>query len=375
MLLANVGLKVALDHFYGIEIDEWPARIAETAMFLIDRQCDLKMRERFGVAPQRLPIQKSAKIAVGSALAIAWEDELPPSKNVVVAGNPPFLGISLRSAAQTAELKEVSRDRYHGTLDYVTGWHARALAYFGEIAGKWAFVTTNSITQGEAVAPLFRPILDAGWQIKFAHRTFKWTSEAPGQAAVHCVIIGFEHDPEVKRLFDYDSIDGAPVEVRGIKNITPYLTDGVTIIVDPAHHPLNRQMGVVAYGNKPTDGGWLIVDPEEAGEARSDPIAAKYLKPYVGRESCCTARNGIACGSWTPRLRREGRVRLFVDGSRNERASYLIATPPRLERMQITAHLFRQDRATKGSVPLYPRARLGKSTLFFGSPLPSRCHR
>jgi hypothetical protein len=143
-------------------------------------------------------------------------------------------------------------------------------------------VTTSSITQGETVAPLFRPILEAGWQIKFAHRTFKWTSEATGQAAVHCVIVGFEHDPKVKRLFDYPSVDGAPVEIPGTKNITPYLTDGRTVIVDSASRPLSPQMGEVAYGNKPTDGGWLIVDPDEATEALGDPIAAKYLKPFVG---------------------------------------------------------------------------------------------
>jgi hypothetical protein len=275
-------LRVTLDHFYGIEIDEWPARIAETAMFLIDRQCDLKMKERFGVAPERLPIQKSAKIVVGSALQLSWAEILEPSENVVVAGNPPFLGISLRSAAQTAELQTVWGQRYHGTMDYVTGWHARATGFFGTLAGKWAFVTTSSITQGEAVAPLFRPILAAAWQIKFAHRMFKWTSEASGQAAVHCVIIGFQRDPKAKRLFDYPSLDGPPVEVGGVKNITPYLTDGVTVIVDPASRPLNPQMGEVAYGNKPTDGGWLIIDPDEAADAARDPIAAKYLKPYVG---------------------------------------------------------------------------------------------
>lgn len=275
-------LKVTLDHFYGIEIDEWPARIAETAMFLIDRQADLKMKERFGVAPERLPIQKSAKIVVHSALTMEWSEVITPSANVVVAGNPPFLGISLRSAQQTAELQSVWGAHYHGTMDYVTGWHAKALEYFGSLEGRWAFVTTNSITQGEAVAPIFRPILDAGWEIKSGHRTFKWTSEASGQAAVHCVIIGFERNPSRKRLFDYPAIDGAPVEVGDVKNITPYLTDGPTVIVDPASRPINPQMGTVTYGNKPTDGGWLIVDPDEVPEFRRDPIASKFLKPYVG---------------------------------------------------------------------------------------------
>lgn len=275
-------LKVTLDHFYGIEIDEWPARIAETAMFLIDRQCDLKMKERFGVAPERLPIEKAARIHVGSALQVDWASLLPPSESVVVAGNPPFLGISLRSAEQTAELQAVWGSRYHGTLDYVTGWHACVLKYFGSISGKWAFVTTNSITQGEVVAPLFRPILDQGWLIKFGHRTFKWTSEASGAAVVHCVIVGFERNPTKRRLFDYDKVDATPVEVDGVKNISPYLTDSVTVIVDPSTQPLSRQMGEVAYGNKPTDGGWLIVEGAAVAEAKADPVAAKYLKRFVG---------------------------------------------------------------------------------------------
>lgn len=275
-------LKVTLDHFFGIEIDEWPARIAETAMFLIDRQCDLKMKERFGVAPERLPIERSARIVVGSALTVDWEELLPPSEDVIVAGNPPFLGISLRSPVQTSELQAVWGSNYHGTLDYVTGWHARALQYFGEQNGRWAFVATSSITQGEAVAPLFRPILDGGWSIKFAHRTFKWTSEASGQAAVHCVIIGFQRSPSMRRLFDYPTVDGASTELGRVRNISPYLTDGITVIVDPSTHPLSPQMGQVSYGNKPADGGFLIVDEVDLDDARADPMALKYLRPFIG---------------------------------------------------------------------------------------------
>lgn len=273
-------LKVTLDHFFGIEIDEWPARIAETAMFLIDRQCDLRMKERFGEAPERLPIQKAARIVVSNALTTDWSAIVEPSENVIVAGNPPFLGISLRSAEQTADLQAVWGSRYHGTLDYVTGWHACAISYFGDLPGCWAFVATSSITQGEAVAPLFRPLLEAGWIIKFAHRTFKWTSEASGQAAVHCVIIGFARRVSARRLFDYPTIDGSPVEVDSVRNITPYLVDGPTVIVDSASRPLNPQMGEVAYGNKPTDGGFLIVDPDEV--PADDPIAARFIKPYIG---------------------------------------------------------------------------------------------
>lgn len=233
------ALKVRLDNFYGIEVDEWPARIAETALFLTDRQCDLKLRERFGDAPRRLPIQSQPTILAGeSALTADWGELVEPSEDVVIAGNPPFLGISLRSDEQKAELEQVWGDWYHGSLDYVTGWYAKAIDYFGDVDGRWAFVSTSSITQGEEVAPLFGAVFEAGWKIAFAHRTFRWTSEAPGQAAVHCVIIGYRRTVKAPRLFDYVDIAGAPSEVEGTSNISPYLINGPSVIVHPAGRPL-----------------------------------------------------------------------------------------------------------------------------------------
>jgi hypothetical protein len=339
----TLSLKVTLDHFAGIEIDEWPARIAETAMFLIDRQCDLKLKERFGEAPQRLPIHTQSRIVSGvSALQYDWSQVFAPSESVIIAGNPPFLGISLRSGEQTGELEAVWASRYHGTLDYVTGWHAKALAYFGTTAGMWAFVTTNSITQGEAVAPLFEPLLAAGWLIKFAHRTFRWTSEATGQAAVHCVIIGYARTVTRPRLFDYASPDSAPVEVDGVTNITPYLTDGPTIIVHPSTKPLNPQLGEVAYGNKPTDGGWLLIEPEDHARIVADPIAAKYIRPYIGARELL--HDGERWCLWlvdaTASDRKNSPVlRQRIKGVREFRAD---SRAPSTQAASVTAHLFRQ---------------------------------
>jgi hypothetical protein len=200
----------------------------------------------------------------------------------VIAGNPPFLGISLRSEEQTAELEAVWGARYHGTLDYVTGWYAKAIDYFGTGPGRWAFVSTNSVTQGEVVAPLFTAIFEAKWDISFAHRTFRWTSEAVGGAAVHCVILGFQRDCEKPRLFAYETVAGQPAEVAGVSNITPYLTDGPTVIVSPVTRPLNSQLGEVSYGNKPTDNGYLIVEPADYDAVVADPIAARYVRKFVG---------------------------------------------------------------------------------------------
>jgi hypothetical protein len=351
----TLDLKVRLDHFFGIEIDEWPARIAETAMFLIDRQCDLRLRERFGEAPDRLPIKTQSSIVVGSALATAWEDVCPPSESVVIAGNPPFLGISLRSAAQTEELQSAWGARYHGTLDYVTGWHAKALSYFKGKKGRWAFVTTNSITQGEVVAPLFEVILDDGWHIDFAHRTFPWTSEAAGAAAVHCVIIGFTRDDGDRRLFDYPDPAGPPVERDGVANITPYLTDGETVIVRPSTRPLNLQLGEVAYGNKPTDGGWLVVEPDDYADVVADDVAAKYVRRYVGARELL--HDGVRHCLWllnapASDIRSSKVLRTRVKGVREFREDSKAAST---REAAATPHLFRQISQPKSSYLCIPQ--------------------
>jgi hypothetical protein len=275
-------LKVALDHFYGIEIDEWPARIAETAMFLIDRQCDLKMRERFGIAPERLPIQRSARIVVNNALRIDWAQVCPPSDNVIVAGNPPFIGTKERSASQNDDLRLVWGARYDGYLDYVTGWYAKAISYFDRQHGTWAFVSTNSISQGQAVPTLWAQILGSGWRVKFAHRTFPWTSEATGGAAVHCVIVGFTKDAQVKPiLFDHGS---GPLNERTLQvnEINAYLVDGPNILVQKRMHPISPYLPEVVAGSKAVDWGFLTVEPEEYDTVAADSLAARYLRPYKG---------------------------------------------------------------------------------------------
>lgn len=283
MLLANVGLKVSLDHFYGIEIDEWPARIAETAMFLVDRQCDLKLTASLGEPIDRLPIQEQATIVVGNALNMSWAEVCPPGEDTVVAGNPPFLGDHTRTKRQLAELQAAwGGNKILSRMDYVTGWHAQALKYFHDHDGLWAFVTTNSITQGDQVHRLFSEIFAAGWKIKFGHRTFPWTSEAAGGAAVHCVIIGFARHLTAKpRLFEYPAWKAAPIE-RAVSVINAYLVDGHNVLVGKRSSPLSSDMPKVEYGSKPSDGGYLVVTPAEYDMVEKDPIARAYLRPYVG---------------------------------------------------------------------------------------------
>ena len=216
------ALRVTLDHFHGIEIDEWPARIAETAMFLIDRQCDLRLRERFGDTPQRLPLSCEAKIVTGShgnALRQDWETVCPaePGVEVVIAGNPPFVGMARMNPEQQADNRYVfeqlpqAKGQRTGRLDYVACWYPKAIAYLQRHPStRCAFVSTNSVTQGDQARAL-DPILRAsGVSITFAYRTFSWETESSRDAAVHCVIIGLAvKTKELKQPTLYTS-DGQP---------------------------------------------------------------------------------------------------------------------------------------------------------------------
>jgi hypothetical protein len=276
----TLSLKVTLDHFYGIEIDEWPARIAETAMFLVDRQCDLKLRERFGEAPRRLPIAMQSKVVVGNALRLDWTDICPPSNTVIVAGNPPFHGPKERSPRETEDLKLVWGRRYDGFLDYVSGWYAKALDYFADRDAQWAFVSTNSITQGQAVPTLWAGIFGSGWRIKYAHRTFPWKSEAAGGAAVHCVIVGFTKQA-LKSALLIDYTGGQP-QPNLVPEINAYLVDGPNVLVEKRMQTLSPGLPEVNAGSKAVDWGYLTVELEDYDEVAADPLATKYLKPYRG---------------------------------------------------------------------------------------------
>lgn len=342
MLLANVGLKVSLDHFYGIEIDEWPARIAETAMFLIDRQCDLKLNASLGWAPDRLPIQEQATIVVGNALRLDWAGVCPREGEVVIAGNPPFLGHATRTEEQAEDLRRAWGKDDISRLDYVTGWHAQALRYFQDRDGLFAFVTTNSVTQGDPVPHLFGPIFDSGWEIKFAHRTFPWTSEAVGKAAVHCVIVGFTRDlgKAKARLFDH-AAGGVANELQ-VETINAYLVEGPNVFITKRSKPLVPGLPEATFGNMPRDNGNLIVLPGEYAEVHADPVARKYLRPFIGAEELLHGKERWCLwlsGLDPEDLQRSSTLRDRVDAVRRFR---LKSTAASTRQMAQTPHLFGQ---------------------------------
>jgi hypothetical protein len=279
------GLKVSLDQFHGIELNWWPVKIAETAMFLVDHQANREMALALGEAPDRLPIKITAHIHHTNALTADWQEFLPATTSTFVFGNPPFLGHATRTVRQATELRAVWHTNNPGRLDYVTGWYRKTLDYFvGIPGGRFAFVSTNSIAQGDQTARLFGPVFSAGWRILFAHRTFAWTSEATGPAVVHCVIVGLtrEDDEAPARLFDYLDLRGAPTEIPAVSSINAYLVDGPNILSPSRTTVLSPSLPKVVYGSLPSDGGHLIVEAEDYDEVMADPVAAKYVHPYRG---------------------------------------------------------------------------------------------
>lgn len=292
----TADLKVTLDHFYGIEIEEWPARIAETAMLLVDHLANQRMAEDFGFAPDRLPIRIAPTIVRDNALTTSWETVVSPSSELYVLGNPPWVGHKERTAEQGDELRLVWGTDRIGHRDYVTGWFAKVIGLFREAGykGKFAFVSTNSIAQGESVASLFDAIFADDWRIAFAHRNFAWSSEAPGEAAAHCVIVGFDKNLSPgARLFEYPNPKGLPVEVQVLEQINGYLIDGPLITVPPRAASLARDLPELRAGSTPIDWDGFLVPVEAANTkvphpdmdaVHGDAIASKYLRRYMGGE-------------------------------------------------------------------------------------------
>lgn len=276
-------MKVDVDQFYGIEYEEFPARIAEVAMWLMDHQMNLQVSEAFGLYYARLPLRNSANIVHGNALQIPWEEAVPHEELSFILGNPPFLGHHYQSKEQKAELQEVLEDvKASGVMDYVSGWYFLAAKYIQGTQIKVGFVSTNSIAQGEQVNILWDPLLNIfGIKIHFAHRTFAWNNEARGKAAVHCVIIGFANfDVKNKILFDYEDIKGDPHEIK-VNNINPYLVDADDILVYNRSKPL-CDVPEMKYGSKPTDGGFFILTDEEKNRfIKEDPKTKKVIKPFL----------------------------------------------------------------------------------------------
>ena len=294
----DVGSLSRLDvnQFYGIEIGEFPARIAEVALWMMDHLMNNELSLEFGQSYARIPLKQSPHIRCADALEMDWEDLLPADDCSYVFGNPPFGGAKFQSAEQRAQVRLIAAlGGSGGTLDYVTAWFITAGEYIRKSGpsaqrARIGFVATNSITQGEQVAQLW-PILfgRCGLEIAYAHRTFAWGSDARGMAHVHVVIIGLddrEAVPAVRRLFSYEDVKGDPHE-SAHGGLSPYLFDagGLAdphLAVRKESWPING-LAKLIIGSKPIDGGHYIFNADERADLLArEPAAAQFLRPYVG---------------------------------------------------------------------------------------------
>jgi hypothetical protein len=285
-------LKIGVEQFYGIELEEFPCQIAQTGMWLMDHQMNIIASEELGQYFTRLPLTKSATIIHGNALQINWEDVVPKNELSYILGNPPFSGSKTQTAGQRNDMSGVFTDgSFRGakgteTLDYVAGWFIKAARFIKDTNIRAAFVSTNSLNQGAQAASLWKPLITRlGIHIDFAVRSFKWSNDAKNKAAVYCAITGFSSDESqtVRKIYDGDTIILA-------ENINPYLVDAPNVFLEIRHEPI-CEVPSMGIGNQPIDGGnYLFTDEEKAAFLRSEPLAEKYFRPYIGAEEFINGR-------------------------------------------------------------------------------------
>jgi hypothetical protein len=334
-------IKLNVDQFYGIELEEFPCRIAQTAMWLMDHLMNRKASEVLGEYFVRIPLHASAHIVNANSLTTDWESVVPKSELSYILGNPPFVGARIMSETQKAELMDIFQDTpNNGNLDYVTCWYKKAANYIQGTAIECAFVSTNSICQGEQVAILWKPLMEQqGIKINFAHQTFKWSNEAKGKAAVYCIIVGFSlHDRSKKQLFTYETVTSAP-QPHEVKKINGYLIDAETIFIESRTMPL-CDVPEIGIGNKPIDdGNYLFTEEEKNAFVKSEPLSEKYFHKWLGSDEFINRyyRWCLYLGKCPPNelkqmpevLKRIEAVKKFRLESKSEGTRKIAATPTR----------------------------------------------
>lgn len=333
-------IQLDVDQFSGIELEEFPAQIAQVALWLMDHQMNLKVSEAFGFYFARIPLKTGAHIVRGNALQMDWNDVALASRLSFIMGNPPFVGAKYMTEAQRADTARVFGDMKNaGLLDYVAAWYVKAAQMMQGTAIQAAFVSTNSITQGEQAGVLWPWMLERGMKIFFAHRTFQWNNEARGKAAVHCVIVGFAaKDISPKWLFEYEHIKGEPHRIQA-KNINPYLADADNFILQKRSRPI-CQVPPMCSGNKPIDDGNYLFTPEEKKSFLTiEPQATPYFRRWFGGAEFINniERYYLWLGNCTPdelkkmpeSLKRIEAVKKFRESSKSLPTQKLAATPTR----------------------------------------------
>lgn len=282
----NDPIQVSISQFYGIEINDFAVTVAKTALWIAESQMMKETEDVVRMSLDFLPLKTNAHIVEGNALQMDWEDVVPKMQLNYIMGNPPFIGYTYQSTEQKADLQNTMAG-IGKNIDYVSGWYFKAAQLMQSTAIRTAFVSTNSITQGEQVAGVWKPMFERlGIHIDFAHRTFRWDSEANLKAHVHCVIVGFsvQMNPAEKLLF-------TSKQVQHVQNISPYLIDAPTLFIESRNKPLCN-VPEICKGSQPTDGGNLIVTEEDYnGFMKQAPASAKYIRRFLGADEFLNGKN------------------------------------------------------------------------------------
>jgi hypothetical protein len=277
-------IKVSIRQFYGIEINDFAVTVAKTALWIAESQMMKETEDVVHISIDFLPLKSYANIIEGNALQIDWESVVPKTELNYIMGNPPFVGYSLQNKNQKNDMLSIYVDENNkpykasGKIDYVSGWYFKASKLIKNTRIKVAFVSTNSITQGEQVSFVWKPLFERfDINIDFAHRSFRWDSEANLKAHVHCVIVGFSWNNDFgnKKLYDLE-------KVEIVDNINPYLLNAPNIFIESRNKPI-CDVPKMMTGNRPADGGHLLLNEEEMQELISkEPLAKKYIKKLTG---------------------------------------------------------------------------------------------
>lgn len=320
-------INVTISQFYGIEINDFAVTVGKTALWIAESQMMKETEDIIHMELEFLPLKTNAYIVEGNALKLDWGTVITKYELDYIMGNPPFLGYSMQTKEQKEDILSVYVDengnqyKTAGKIDYVSAWYFKASEFIQNSRIKVAFVSTNSITQGEQVSSVWKPLYERfGIHIDFAYRTFKWDSESKDQAAVHCVIVGFSNSISngQRKLFINDSL------VRLVDNINPYLYEAETVFIDSRSKPLCNVLPM-STGNRPADGGHLIIEAEDYEDfIKKEPEAIKYIKKLIGSVEFINNKDRYCLwlvGANPSELRRMPEVMKRVEACREDRLS------------------------------------------------------
>lgn len=353
----DLWVKIDVDQFYGIEIDEFASQIAQVAMWLIDHQMNMKISSEFGEYFVRLPLRKRPHIVHGNALKIDWESVVPKNELNFILGNPPFVGSHVMGKEQKEELREITKViPRSGSLDFVTGWFVKSADYIRGTKVRVGLVSTNSVVQGEQAIVLWRHMFyQKDVDIHFAHQTFQWNNEARGNAAVHCVIVGFNSTKGLsKTLFSYPNTRGEPSS-KSVKEINQYLLDASITFIEKRRKPIHDESPMLR-GSQATDGGNFLFQADEMKEfIVKEPLSEKYFRPWIGAHELVNGyhRYCLYLADCSPAdLRKMPYVLERIVGVREMR---LKSKKKATQKWAEFPTRFTEDRTTEGNILVIPR--------------------